>query len=731
MTTLQWQFDLTPFGVAVAAVLVLVTIALSVVQYRHGGRRRLEGAAELVRLLAIGLLALTMLKPELINVQRDADRPVLAVLLDTSGSMTTRDVVVENANDPVTRADWVFPLRDTNDWAALAGRFQIRIDEFPPPSDSPAPVGTDLHAPLDAWARQARVARAVVLVSDGDWNAGAPPVEAASRLRLRGIPVYTMTVGSSRFLPDIALLPVRAPAFAPVGEQVYLAFVLQSRLPDDARVTLVLTEDDVEIARRSVVVPAQAQTSASIAFAPERAGEREYRLLAEPLPEETNPENNAQSFRMTIRSETIRMLIVESEPRWEYRYLRNAAWRDPRVMVDTLLLHPRLPVGGGPRYLSTFPSTREELSRYDVVFLGDVGLGERGLSEAQCGWLRELVADQASGLVFLPGASGRWMTLLDGPLSDLLPVEIDRSQPGGFGTPVPGGMALTVLGRDHRLTRLAATLERNEALWSELPGFFWYAPAIRMRPGYEVLVVHAQSRNEDGRIPLIAAGDYGNGKVLYMGHDSAWRWRRGVEDLHHYRFWSQVFRWMSYRRHVAQTEGLRFFYTPEAPQAGEPLWVQASPLSNDGFPLQGMTLEAVLTAPSGVATAFALPAIPDAWGVHQGDVLLREGGVHTLRVRCRETGATAEGPVQVIEPEREPIGRPARHDVMREIAAVSGGSAFDTADGIEALRQALLDLSVRLPRETRFRLWAHPAWLALLAAVFALYWCLRKGLGRL
>ena len=27
-----------------------------------------------------------------------------------------------------------------------------------------------------------------------------------------------------------------------------------------------------------------------------------------------------------------------------------------------------------------------------------------------------------------------------------------------------------------------------------------------------------------------------------MGSDSAWRWRRGVEDKFHYRFWSQVVR---------------------------------------------------------------------------------------------------------------------------------------------------------------------------------------------
>ena len=51
----------------------------------------------------------------------------------------------------------------------------------------------------------------VVLVSDGDWNAGLPPVEAATLLRLKGVPVFAVPVGSPTRLPDVELLePGRA-----------------------------------------------------------------------------------------------------------------------------------------------------------------------------------------------------------------------------------------------------------------------------------------------------------------------------------------------------------------------------------------------------------------------------------------------------------------------------------------------------------------------------------------
>ena len=94
-------------------------------------------------------------------------------------------------------------------------------------------------------------------------------------------------------------------------------------------------------------------------------------------------------------------------------------------------------------------------------------------------------------------------------------------------------------------------------VWEGLPGFQWYAPVLRARAGVEVLAVHKDSENKFGRMPLLATRTYGAGKVLFMGTDGAWRWRRGVEDKYHYRFWGQVVRWMAYQRNMAKGETMR------------------------------------------------------------------------------------------------------------------------------------------------------------------------------
>ncbi len=98
-----------------------------------------------------------------------------------------------------------------------------------------------------------------------------------------------------------------------------------------------------------------------------------------------------QQFRIAVRSETLKVLVVDSLPRWEYRYLRNALERDPGVESHCVLFHPSLGPGGGRNYLTAFPGTKEQLQRYDVIFLGDVGVGEGELKESDVALIRGLV----------------------------------------------------------------------------------------------------------------------------------------------------------------------------------------------------------------------------------------------------------------------------------------------------------------------------------------------------
>src|SRR5262249_11959262 len=149
----------------------------------------------------------------------------------------------------------------------------------------------------------------------------------------------------------------------------------------------------------------------AITWRPESPGPLKLTLTVPKTGEERLLENNAIEAPLDVRKEQLHVLVIESFPRWEYRYLRTALERDPAVQVNCLLFQPDLgKPGAGRGYLDALPK-EGELTKYDVVFLGDVGMEKGQLSTEQCAALQKLVRDQAAGLVFLPGLHGNEGTL--------------------------------------------------------------------------------------------------------------------------------------------------------------------------------------------------------------------------------------------------------------------------------------------------------------------------------
>ncbi len=108
--------------------------------------------------------------------------------------------------------------------------------------------GTDLNDPLSKAPDAIPNLRGVVLASDGDWNEGQPPVLAAARLRMKGVPVFAVPVGSPTRLPDIELLSLDAPTFGVAGKAVRIPFTIESAMPRAYATTVTLKTSDGDIA---------------------------------------------------------------------------------------------------------------------------------------------------------------------------------------------------------------------------------------------------------------------------------------------------------------------------------------------------------------------------------------------------------------------------------------------------------------------------------------------------
>ena len=732
MTTSSQTLVFTPttVSVTVAVVFVLAIMALAWLAWRRTGYRRVTGILEALRVLIAVGIAITLNQPEWRELFKPETKPTLVVLRDVSRSMETQDIIDPSnpSAEPKTRREVAAPFVDGAAWESLKEQMDVVMEDFSS-GQTPPEEGTDINAALNQVAEKHPRLHAVVLLGDGDWNSGDAPAQAATRLRMREVPVFSVPLGAETRLPDVELASFEVPTFAIAGKPLRVPFTIESSLPRDEAAVVELTSSTGEVITKSVVIPAMSRLQDVMVWRPEKAGELKLKLSVPKTGGERFLNNNAIEAPLSIRKEQLHVLVIESVPRWEYRYLRNALERDPGVEVNCLLLHPDLgKAGGGRGYLAAMPKD-DALAKYDVVFLGDVGADKGQLTIEQCAALQKLVRDQAAGLVFMPGLHGFQASLQGTPLAELFPVVWDAAQPRGWGTSSPGKFSLTEAGTRSLLTKLEDTEDASAKVWQTLPGFQWYAPAVRAKAGSEILATHGTETNRFGRIPLIVTKTYGAGKILFMGTDGAWRWRKGVEDKYHYRFWGQVVRWMAYQRNMSQGEKMRLFYSPDRPRTGAVLTLNANVTSLTGEPMRDGTVIAQISAPSGKTSSVRLmPAGEEAWGLFTGVTTPTEPGEHRVHLTSVDAGTALDTVISVQGTPREKLGQPAKPDVLREISHLTRGQMLATTQPGDVLA-AITAIPQPEAQERRVQIWAHPLWSAFLVTLMGVFWVGRKAAG--
>ncbi len=712
--------------VVFGCILVVATLALSIWSLRRLERARGMGWLETLRVILAILLALTLNQPEWREEYEPEHPPTVAVLWDNSRSMETQDVLQPDGTN-LSRANAVDKLIQSEKWTSIANA-EVVLEAFAS-SEEKNRQATDLNAALQTSLDRHPNLRAAVLISDGDWNEGLAPVRGAGEFRARKIPVHTVATGSTSFLPDLSVSSLDAPTFAIAGKPIRIPYVLKSTLPREHQTTITLKSSTGEQVQEQVVIPAMGRLESAITWRTSTLGDVELTLNLPSAPKEIDPNNNSQSATLAIRKEELKVLIIESFPRWEYRFLRNALERDPGVEVDCLLFHPDLPsVGKGRRYLEAFPS-QGRLTEYDVIFLGDIGIGPKQLTTENCTRIQKLVRDQASGVVFLPGLRGNQHSLLESSLSELYPVISDPERKAGIGSAVPSRIILTEEGRKSLLTKLDDNDISNERIWRTLPGFQWHAAVIRAKAGTTTLARHSNARSSNGRTPLLVTKTYGTGKVLYLGTDSAWRWREGVEDRFHYRFWGQVARWMAYQRKMSEGKNMRLFHSPDRPTVGDMITLNANISSLQGEPLREAIVTVQVASPSGNTETVRLqPAGKESWGLFTGKFNPSEPGDHNLYLTTDQYPEPLQTSLTIRGGALEKTGHPARLEVLEEIAEVTRGSLV-RPDQLDSVIQAIIGLPEPEALERRLQLWAHPLWAGFIILLLALFWIGRKMAG--
>ena len=368
---------------------------------------------------------------------------------------------------------------------------------------------------------------AIVLFTDGQTTEGEPLSKAAALAAKKGVPIFTVGLGSAEPARDIELTELLVDDVVFVDDTVRFQAKLLARGFEGEKVIVRLKELDPDRATRSrrassiklrSMRPANGEPKrVELVHHPKSTGERTFILEADKKPRELQIENNLIERMVTVRKEKLKVLFVDSEPRYEFRYLKNYLERDETIDLNIVLLSSDPAYSQQDRYaLPTFPAAKDDLFAYDVVLFGDADTSF--LSQSQMQNLVEFVSEKGGGVLFIAGELFNPLSYRGTPLELLLPIELaDARNPTAVGTSITAFRPeLTLEGRSSPIFRFGDSEASSIEIWQKLPDLFWYLEAPRKKPAALVLAEHPTAIGSDGKLPWYFTSSSGRGNRCSM-----------------------------------------------------------------------------------------------------------------------------------------------------------------------------------------------------------------------
>lgn len=596
----QIRFE-QPWPQAVALLVVVGCAGLIIWLYRREGSASLPYKMGLAALrIALVLLAVFMLSEAVLSVERTG-LPYFVLMVDDSASSQ----VVDQYANPRTKAalteltkkaepnrleiarSWLAhddarllrELQKQNKvqlWLVSSSARVLaevdKIEDVQPALDKLAKVEpTGSQTQLGEGVRQVLTElrgappSAIVLLSDGQTTDGVGLAKAAEFAARKGVPLYTVGLGDPEPARDLELTELLVDDVVFVDDLVRFQAKLLSRGFAGQDVVVRLKEKDRtsadpkaarELETTTVKAPPDGQPlRVELGHRPKETGEITYILEVDPRPRELQAENNRIVRTINVRKEKLKVLLVDGEPRYEYRYLKNFLERDETIDLSVLLISSDPEYSEQDRYaLPTFPAAKDDLFAYDVVLFGDADSSY--LSASQMHNLAEFVTEKGGGILFIAGSGYNPLSYKGTPLEVLLPIELaDARDPTAVGNAIQSFRPeLTGEGRASPIFRFGDDEASSNQIWQNLPQLFWYLEAPRKKPAAVVLAEHPTQIGTDGKLPIFVYQFVGSGKAMFSAVDDTWRWRFRGGDRYFDRYWIQTIRFLARSKLIGQRQ---------------------------------------------------------------------------------------------------------------------------------------------------------------------------------
>ena len=433
---------------------------------------------------------------------------------------------------------------------------------------------------------------------------------------------------------------------------------------------------------------------------------------------------------MLVSDAKRRILYVEGEPRWEYKFIRRAEDDDPTVQIVSMLRTSenkiyRQGINDPGELADGFPTRPEDLFGYSGIIIGSVAADF--FTPLQQELLREYVDRRGGGVLFLGGhaslSDGGWAA---SSLNDLLPTFLPAGNHNFHRNAAT--VELTAEGLDSPVTRLLDDSGNNASRWKKLTYLADYEDPGTPKPGAVVLVsMNAEMRR---KLPLLVTQNFGHGRTAILATGGTWRWQmsEALGDPSHDLFWQQLLRWL-----VAQSPGPVSASIPARVLMDQGRVELSADVRNRQFqPAPDAHVAAQITGPGDLNETIDLTPSQDTPGLFTADWTAEKSGPYLAEVTAESSNhEPLGGDVVTFEREdgvAENFHTAQNRHLLEQLSAQTGGSYW-TSSNLKNLPRDIsyseAGISVRSTKE----LWNMPIVFLLLLGLPIAEWLLRRKWG--
>jgi len=723
---------------------VLVIGILAVAGAMFWNVRRSHGMLSGARPIAIWILQTCLMAlilfllwhPALSVATLRPQQNVVAVLLDDSRSMSIKDAsgTREAAAQNVLNSGMLKTLTD---------RFQVRLYKFgkePDRIQKPEQAGGNEAASRIGDTLERILAEssslplgAIVMLSDGADNAGGIDLQTIAAIRRQRIPIHTIGFGKEHPDKDVEIADAVIPARALPDSKLTAHVTLQGWGVSGQKTKLTVKDGSKVLSSQDVVFKenGQLQTEA-VVFNCGPAGPKTIEIALDPVNGEENLFNNKITRMVNVEARKPRILYVQGEPAWEYKFIRRAIEDYPDIGIEIPSMERtkenkilRQGIKDSTELEDGFPAKPEELFTYQAMIFGSVEASYFTATQQQA--IRDFVDRRGGGLLFIGGrasfSDGGWQ---NSPMADLIPVQLPQNR-GTFHQQAFSKAVLTPAGSSSVLCRLDENPANNMKRWENMPAVNNYQDIGEPKPGATMLLqVDTPAKR---RQPLLVTENYGRGRTVAFATEGTWRWKMWTDhnDKTHPTFWQQMFRHL-----VTDTPGQVQSSIPKNVLSDDNrVAIRVEVRDKQYKTVTNAKVQARFLAPDGNSATLELSPMPLEEGIYTGEWTAEKPGSYVAEIIAGREQEEIGRDVLTFRREdgvAEGFHTGQNRELLEKLSEQTGGRYYKPDEASKLANEISYSEAGITSRETR-DLWDMPVVFLLALGIRASEWLLRRKWG--